>query len=138
MVLKLHPQFGLGHMERVNIWIRQGSYNLHLAVLIALQLKENWEAKLRIIQVVPDESHKPDAQSYLNKLKKVMRLPKDFEICVLCGKFDDAILGSPLVADINIFGMPQQYDIAWVRMIADKINTSVLFLKDSGQEDAVV
>ena len=66
-----------------------------------------------------------------------MRLPRDTELHVLTGTFEQAIEQAP-VADINILGMPATCDIFWMRRVAGKINTSVLFLRDSKQEDAIV
>ncbi|MDD5614478.1 MAG: amino acid permease, partial [Candidatus Omnitrophica bacterium] len=136
MVFNLHPKLGLGRKALINLWIREGSPNLSLAVLIALQIKRNWEAELRILQAVSDENGRIAAQNYLVKLKRVLRLPKDTETSVLTGDFNNLLSRAPL-ADINIFGMPQECDFSQLRDLAVKINSSVLFLRDSKQESAV-
>lgn len=121
----------------LNLWVRPGSPNIDLAVLVALQLEKNWEANLRIIQVVSNEKEQPEAQNYLVKLKKIMRLPKDTEVRALAGNFEEIISTAPL-ADINIFGMPKECDFTWLRKVSDKVNSSVLYLRDSTQESAIV
>ncbi|TRZ93749.1 hypothetical protein D4R78_07560 [bacterium] len=137
MIFRLHPKLVFGQRQVINLWIRRGSPNIHLAVLIGLQLERNWEGKLRIIQVVNDDSEKQEAQSYLNKLKKLMRLSNETEIAVISGSFEESLLDAPL-ADINIFGVSKELNTSLMREISDKTKTSVLFLQDSPQESAVV
>lgn len=136
MVFRLHPKSVFGQKQAVNIWIRKMSPNIHLTILIGLQLERNWEGKLRLIQVVADANEQQEAQSYLYKLKKLMRFTRQTEVVVVTGCFDEAILTAPL-ADINIFGISKEHDIQWMRKISDKVNTSALFLKDSEQENAI-
>ncbi|MBU0547250.1 MAG: amino acid permease, partial [Candidatus Omnitrophica bacterium] len=52
MIFRLHPKLAFGQKQVVNLWIRRGSPNVHLAFLIGLQLERNWEGKLRLMQVV--------------------------------------------------------------------------------------
>ncbi len=137
MVFVWHPKVGLGYKETINLWIRQGSPNLDLAILVALQLEKNWDGKLRLLQAVANEQEKSDAQNYLTKLRRVMRLPGDIEPFVLVGRFDDVLAQAP-PADINIFGMAGDSDMAWIKGISRKVSTCVLFLRDSKQESAAV
>ena len=136
IVLKLHPQKGFGQEDVVNLWIRTGSPNIDLSVLIALQLKNNWEGRFRLIQVVGKQEEEDEARLYLEKLVKLTRLPVDIAIHVLVGDFRQIILNAP-VGDINIFGMPEDPDLDLVRACFDSIQTSVLFLRDSKHESAV-
>ena len=137
MIFRLHPKSVFGQKQEVNIWIRKMSPNINLTILIGLQLERNWEGKLRLIQVVADANEQQEAQSYLYKLKKLMRFTRETEIIVVTGSFEEAILNAPL-ADINIFGISKEHDVQWMRKISDKVNTSALFLKDSEQENAVM
>jgi len=137
MVFVWHAKVGLGREETINLWIRQGSPNLDLAILVALQLEKNWSAKLRLLQVVADEKERLDAESYLIKLRRVMRLPGDIEPYVLVGRFDEVLAGAP-ASDINIFGMAEMNDMKWMKDISQKAGTCVLFLRDSKQESAAV
>ena len=84
-----------------------------------------------------DANEKQETESYLYKLKKLMRLTRETEIVTIVGSFEEGIANAPL-ADINIFGISKDHDIPWMRNISGKINTSALFLKDSNQENAVV
>ncbi len=137
MVYKYHPKLGHGRKGAINVWIRQGSPNIDLAVLVTLQLGRNWEADLRLLQAVSDPEKQAEAQEYLLKLKKLMRLPKDAQSQVIAGNFEDIISTAPS-ADLNIFGIPEMCDVSWLRKIAEQVNSSVLFLKDSTQESALV
>ncbi|OIO33624.1 MAG: hypothetical protein AUJ70_02820 [Candidatus Omnitrophica bacterium CG1_02_40_15] len=136
MIFRFHPKVAFGQKQVINLWIRRGSPNIHLGILIGLQLQSNWEVTLRLIHAVSDDKEKMEAQSYLSKLKKLMRLPNETEVVVLGNSFDEAVVAAPL-ADINIFGLPKELDLPFIRRISDKVNTSVLFLKDSYQENAI-
>ncbi|MFH1889033.1 MAG: amino acid permease [Candidatus Omnitrophota bacterium] len=137
IIFMLHHKLGLGQKQAINLWVRRGSPNIHLAILVGLQLEKNWEAMLRIIQVVGDNNEQREAQAYLSRLKRLMRLTSETEIIAVIGSFNDVISDAPL-ADINIFGIAKEYDMPWMRSVFGKINTSVLFLKDSDQENAIV
>jgi solute carrier family 12 (sodium/potassium/chloride transporter), member 2 len=137
MIFRLHPKVAFGQKQIINLWIKRGSPNIHLGILIGLQLERNWEVNMRLIQVVSDDKEKEEAQSYLNKLKKLMRLSNETEIAVLGNPFEEAVAAAPL-ADINIFGLPKELDFPFIRGVSDKVNTSTLFLRDSYQESAVV
>ncbi|MBU0548269.1 MAG: Na-K-Cl cotransporter, partial [Candidatus Omnitrophica bacterium] len=78
-----------------------------------------------------------EAQSYLSKLKKLMRLSSETEVAVIIGSFEESLLNAPF-ADVNIFGVSKELNTSFMREISDKINTSVIFLKDSHQENAIV
>ena len=87
------------------------------------------------MQVVSDYAGLNAAQEYLLKIKKRTRMPEDTKIHVLAGHFKQAVGAAP-PADINIFGMPEKIDIDNFRKVSDKIDTSVLFLRDSKHESA--
>jgi len=137
MIFRLHPKLAFGQKQVINLWIRRGSPNINLAILIGLQLERNWEGRLRLVQVVNDDSEKQETLSYLNKLKKLMRLSSETEIAIISGSFEESLLNAPF-ADVNIFGVSKELDASLMRGISDKINTSALFLKDSHQESAIV
>jgi amino acid transporter len=136
MVFVLHPKLVFGQKQVINLWIRRGSPNIHLAMLIGLQLERNWEGKLRLIQVVNNDSEKQEAGEHLDKLKKLMRLSNETEVLIISGCFMESLLSAPL-ADVNIFGVSKELGIPYMREISGKINTSTLFLKDSQQENAI-
>src|SRR3989339_395031 len=136
IVLRYDKNAGFGLEKDVNLWVRSQSPNINLSILIALQLKRNWDGVLRIVQVVYNEQDRQEALNYLLKLKKVMRLPLDVEIEILVGNFMDLLKQAPK-ADINIFGMQEKPDIALIRNVSAAIGTSVLFLRDSDNESAL-
>lgn len=136
IVLKLNQKVGVSQEKIINLWIRKGSPNIDLSVLIALQLERNWEGNVKILQVVGNELEKEEAYGYLKKMKELMRMPADVEMEVLVGNFKQAITEAP-PADINIFGMPEDLDMNLFVDTAAQIKTSVLFLKDSKHESAV-
>jgi hypothetical protein len=135
IVLKRHHEYGFCQEKIINLWIRKGSPNIDLAILMALQLKNNWDGDVRILQVVDEKGEVDDAKNYLDKLKKIMRLPSDMEVHISVGDFK-AVLPQAPKADINIFGMPEEPDLALVRDVYALIQTSVLFLRDSKHESA--
>ena len=136
IIFRLHPRIAFAKKQVINLWVRRGSPNIHLAILISLQLERNWEGRLRLVQVFKDAGEKLEAQIYFDKLKKLMRLPQETEVAIMCGSFEESLLKAPL-ADINIFGVTKELNTSFIREISDKINTSVLFLEDSHQENAI-
>ncbi len=79
--------------------------NLDLSTLIAYILKKNWDAKIRLITVIDDESEKGNATEFLKSLITLARLPKTLtEVHV--GDFKIIVNNAPS-ADINIFGMEE-------------------------------
>ncbi len=137
IVFRLHPKLAFGQRQVINLWIRKGSPNMHLAVLIGLQLARNWDGRLRLIQVIGGEKEKSEALAYLVRLKKLMRLDRETETMVFSGDFMQSIQDAP-AADINIFGIPEEQGSSFMRDISDKANTSVIFLRESRQENAIV
>ena len=120
----------------INVWLREKSPNVDLAILIALKIQRNWGAKIRLIQAVDNEDNKARARSYLYRIKKIMRIPKETETLVVVGDFEK-VLNSVPEADMNMFGMPEEINIAQERKIVDKLDTSLLFFRDSKHESAV-
>lgn len=137
IALRLHAQSAFGQKEKVNVWLRIGSPNQDLALLIALQLERNWGCTVRLLTVVRTLEEKAKALPRLNKIAELVRVPRDTQAVVLTGDFIDAVSRAP-AADLNIFGFSQ--DINWDAMdrIVELVGTSCLFVKDSGQESAFV
>jgi len=136
VLLCYYQKMGLSQEAVINLWIRKQSPNIDLSILVALQLKKNWDGKLRILQSVRNGEEVQEAKVYLEKLKTVMRLPLDVEIEILQGEFREVLQEAPL-ADINIFGMQNEPDLKMVREVVEVTHTSVLFLRDSKHESAV-
>ncbi len=131
-----YDRIGFGGEKRINLWIRQNSPNVNLAILIALQLQRNWDGHVRILQVVEDSSERDSSIKHLEKLKDISRMPSHVTIDVLVGTFMDKLKNAPQ-ADINIFGMAQETNIEPIYEVTNQIKTSVLYIKDSSHESAV-
>ena len=136
ILLGINKKLGFHQKSMINLWVRRESPNINLAVLVTLQLEQNWEASVRLIQVVDEPSGVPGARTYLEKIKKLMRLSSEVMIEVLVGDFKTVVRESP-IADLNIFGMQETLNLASVQDIYRNIQTSVLFIKDSQNESAL-
>ena len=88
------------------------------------------------MQATRTEEEVTEAQDYLDRLSKLMRLPGDLEIKVMVGDFEKVLADAPH-ADVNIFGMPEEPDLGLVRRVFEGVDTSVLFLRDSEHESAI-
>ncbi|MBN2317631.1 MAG: Na-K-Cl cotransporter [Acidobacteria bacterium] len=137
ILLNQHPRVAFGVQKDVNIWLRDESPNWHLAMLIALQIHQNWDGRLNLITVSPDKSQKKRLYAFLEYLSDQARLPSITELCVLEGKFLEAMPDAPR-ADINIFGIAPEISLDLVRRIGATANSSCLFVGDSGQESVLV
>ncbi len=137
ILLNQHPRVAFGVQKDVNIWLRDESPNWHLAMLIALQIHQNWYGRLNLITVSPDKSQKKRFYSFLEYLCDQARLPSITELCVLEGKFLEAMPRAPR-ADINVFGMAPEVSLDLVRLIGTTVNSSCLFVGDSGHESVLV
>ncbi|MEW5821831.1 MAG: amino acid permease [Cyanobacteriota bacterium] len=132
IILGLHPKTSFGRKEIVNLWLRDKSPNQNLAVLMAVELQQQW-GQVRLLRVTNSEEN---INKELNDLKRIVeedRMPARTELTVLVGSFEEAMSKAPL-ADLNIFGMSDQMTIDNLYHIADKIDTSCLFAMDSGTE----
>lgn len=134
LFLHIHPKFGFGQERRVNLWLRDKSPNMNLAVLAALQLTRNWDARLTILRVVEEEALVETVTTELELFVEQARLPVNTAVRVLTGDYCAHMFG--LRADITIMGMPREYS-QMVGFAADFPGT-ILFVRDSGMEDAFV
>ncbi len=135
-VILYKSNFPLDGLSAINLWIREGSPNVHLAILLGLHLYRGLDTKINLIQVVKDRTEVKKGRIYLEKMKDVMRLPSDTGVYVLLGEFMDVLSSAP-VSDINVFGMPQaELDLDWLDEVSRRLNTPMAFLKDSRQESA--
>ncbi len=137
IILKQHPRTAFGFQKTINLWLRDRSPNWHLAVLITLQLQLNWEGKINLVTVAQKKEDEKRLHRFLEKLSDQTRLPSMTEFYVLSGTFDDALIEAPR-ADINIFGLGEELNFKMMRETPLKINSSCLFIKDSGKESAIV
>ncbi len=135
IALRIHVQEAFGKKQKVNLWLRIGSPNQDLAVLTALQLERNWGCTVRLLTVVGTLEEKAKTIPRFNKIAELIRMPRDTQVVILTGDFITAVSRAP-AADLNIFGFP--HDINWgaIDQVVELLNTSCLFVKDSGEESA--
>jgi amino acid transporter len=136
IILRQHPRVAFGMQKNVNLWLRDKSPNWHLAVLVALQLQLNWDGKINLITSTTEENEKKKAQHFLERLSDQARMPSLTEFHVLTGDFKSVMKKAP-AADINIFGLAGNLQLDFIREVPELINSSCLFIKDSGHESAL-
>ncbi len=134
-ILSLKSIKMFGGKRTINVWLRTRSPNINLALLLGLQLRRNWNGHIRLLSVAPEESNKNQIERFLNRVVERGRLPSSTEILIPVGNFMEFIKNAP-EADINIFGMSGELSCEMMHNISERIETSCLFLKDSGEESA--
>ena len=132
-----HSKNALGSASDLNVWLRRSSPNKDLAILMAIQLNRNWSGQLRFITVVANEDEASRARSAQERLIDRARLPASTETVILIGNFKDVLPLAP-GADMNVFGISNELDGDTMHALATAVNTSCLFVKDSGDESMVV
>ena len=100
---------------------------------MALQLECNWDSKLRVLSVADKEEDRDRAESTLRKIADRARMPAEMEVLVFIGKFEEIIVKPPR-ADLNIVGISNDPDCENMHKIVKLMDTSCLFVKDSGEE----
>jgi len=106
-------------------------------MLISLQLYLNWDGSLNLITSTTDGTDTWRLHRFLQQISDTARLPSETELHVIVGPFEESLIKAPY-ADINVFGMPESPDFNFMRKMAETIETSCLFVKDSGAENALV
>lgn len=137
LILRQHKRTAFGLQKDINLWLRDKSPNWHLAILITLQLQLNWGGKINLVTVANEKSDADRLLKFLNNISDQTRLPSMTEFKVLIGNFNEVKTEAPR-ADINIFGLGGIINFDYMRKISDELNSSCLFVRDSGQESAVV
>ncbi|MEE9166659.1 MAG: amino acid permease [Candidatus Neomarinimicrobiota bacterium] len=137
IVLSRHSEKGFGDEKTVNLWLRGGSPNRNLSLLTALQLERNWNGQLRLIRAVDSPEKIKKARVGLRQIAHRGRLPVDVQQLVLDGNFGEILSRAP-EADLNMFGMSSDLNIDDIHTLAQICDTACLFIRDSGQESALV
>ncbi|MCD6374587.1 MAG: amino acid permease [Caldisericaceae bacterium] len=137
MILRQHQRIAFGLQQNINLWLRDQSPNWHLAILISLQLQHNWGGKLNLITATTEPAKKQKLLHFLEKLSDRARLPSMTEFYVLEGEFKKVMSKAP-AADINIFGLAQTLPFDFMRKAPELVNSSCIFIRDSGLENAMV
>ena len=138
-----HPVTGLAQRAHVNVWIRDRGPdwkiswdvgNMDLSLLIALKLKRNWDARLRLLMVVGDESEVAAGEAFLEDLISLARL--DAAVSVEAGDFGEWLPKGPQ-ADVSVFGITGDPDFEFVRRAVEGARSTCLFVRDSGEESVL-
>jgi len=137
VILRRNRKLDFGMQKDVNLWLRDKSPNWHLAMLISLQLYLNWDGTLNLISSTNNQADTWRLHRFLQHISDTARLPSQTELHVIVGPFEDSLIKAPY-ADINVFGMPENPDFNFMRKTAETIETSCLYVKDSGAENALV
>ncbi|MCP4420758.1 MAG: hypothetical protein GY805_29465 [Chloroflexi bacterium] len=145
-LLARHSVVELGREQLINVWVsNQGpewkhdlrESNLDLALLLAYQLVRNWNGRITLCMAVPDEETKEQATAFLSKLISLARLPKKTEVIVSIASFTAALTTTPR-ADLTIFGLSKDApDMAFAQKLAQQVNGSCIFVRDSGDESVL-
>ncbi len=145
LLLYNHPINGMGREQLINVWIsNQGPEwtldlelsNIDLALLVAYQLARNWDGRINLCMAVEDEATQARAITYLEELVSLTRLPSTTQTEVFVLSFPQAIEAAP-AADLNILGLANEPDLQFIQHQTTIIDTSCVFVRDSGEESAL-
>lgn len=149
MLLATFEEVGLGIEKTVNVWLDilpqdwRESLNLgnnDLAILTALIIRKNWNARLNIIKTVRPESILDEAAIKLEieQMKVLTRMPKNTHVVVL--ERNPEMWARAPQADLNILELPNKEDLDLKRLqeVPNKLRTACLFTLDSDIENALV
>lgn len=137
IILHQNRRAAFGLQKDINIWLRDGSPNWHLAMLIALQIQLNWKGHLNVITVTDNPADIDRLRDFLEFLGDQVRLPSLSDFHVLTGSFP-AVLETAPRADINIFGLAGTLSFSFMRTAPLMTKSSCIYIGDSGQESAFV
>lgn len=144
VILARHPIIELGREQLLNLWVsfyptwqeQTNITNMHLAILLTYQLARNWEGQITICTAVATEAEQAQAQVFVQEVISIARLPKGTKRWVVVAPFEEALQHAP-DADINILGLPPQVDFVALQRQVALIDTSCVFVRNSGEESAL-
>jgi hypothetical protein len=65
------------------------------------------------------------------------RMPRGTQPLVFVGGLDELVRQAP-EADLNIFGLQRQINLAFMQRMIGQVDTACIFVRDSGRESALV
>lgn len=143
--LARHSVIELGREQEINVWVREQGpnwelglrlSNLDLSVLLAYQLARNWGGRITLCMAVNDQETHDQAEPYLKELISLGRLPRNTRFIIKQSPFKDALATVPR-GDINMFGLPAEFDRQFLENVFKSVDASCLFVRDSGNESAL-
>ncbi len=139
-----HSRARLGRRHSINIWARDQTPdwhlsmelgNLDLAILVSYQINRDWHGKITMISAIREAENVEAAHQYLTNLINLARIPY---ADVLVGHSDlDLFIQNTPQADLNVFGLPDDVDFEFVRRMVEHTRSTCLFVRDSGDENAL-
>ncbi|MEE8335804.1 MAG: amino acid permease [Candidatus Neomarinimicrobiota bacterium] len=137
LLVKPHPGKRFGDKKKIYLWLGSKTPNMNLSILTALQIERNWNGYLNLIQVVENEEKIYRAEKRLKVISDRARLPLDAENHVLVGEFlKELSFGQN--ADVNIFGVPESFNIKLMRKVAADLDTACIFVRAGGGENVMI
>ena len=145
LLLYNHPVNGMGREQLITVWVSNqgpqwkldlGLSNLDLALLVAYQLSQNWNGRIMLCMAVDSEETRARAVEYLEQLIILTRLPSTTGVQVFVQPFEQAVKTAP-ATDLNIFGLAHEPDLRFIQRLALEVDTSCVFVRDSGEESAL-
>ena len=149
LVVAMHGKAGFGQRECVNMWVRPapgtwdaevafGSGNLNLNLLTGFRLMREWKAEINLITVVESQDDVEAAEAFLGELCDLARYRHSkVNRLVLVGPYWEALDAAP-VADVNIVGIPPDPDAADLVKKVERLKSTLICVRDSGRESALV
>ena len=141
-LLYLDEEAGFGYERTLNVWVSDRApewklgpalANLDLALLLALQVCQNWKGNLRLCTAVHDPREEAGAEAYLKRLARDARLGTQTEVWTTEGRFMQHLTEAPR-ADLQVVGLPDDADLSFLRTIVRLTRSSCLFVRSSGRE----
>ncbi|HEV2062739.1 MAG TPA: amino acid permease, partial [Solirubrobacteraceae bacterium] len=139
-----HPDVDPSDDGPVNVWLERPHPSseefedeieyFDLAVLVAIQLANNREVPLNLVGMRGDEEADV-LEAYLDRIRRRGRLPSDTRTCVLDHGPRD---GDAPHAGLTLFSLTGEPDFPSLSEVSRACSTPCLFLRDSGEESAVI
>ncbi len=140
-------ELGLGRRRDVHLWLREQSpdwnleegwrhANMNLQMLAAYLITARWDGDLTV-HCATDETEHGAARTYIGKAMELARMPERSKVALSSPPFDAAVAATG-EADIHIFGLPADGEIAFAHRMKAETAATCVFVRDSGEEDALV
>ena len=151
VVYSVSTPYTIDPTECIHVWIRpqspdwnlsnaQEAGSLDLTLLLAIQLSKERQLPVRLITTLAHPSEHSAAESYLEGLKELGRLPKETSALAFVGNIWEAIQQAPPVR-VQIFGMPLEVSCTddTATKFIDKVSQysvgESLFVRGTGNEN---
>ncbi|MFT6399274.1 MAG: amino acid transporter [Bradymonadia bacterium] len=140
-----HRLAALGQERCITVWVRDQSpdwelslkmASIDLSLLLALQIRGEWNGTIRLASVVATEDLVGPAKTFLTDLWIQARVPGPPNIWVVPGAFMHELAEAPRT-DLNVMGLAADPAIQSLQRIVEVSGASCLFVQASGRESAL-